>query len=706
MKNRGFLVAPAAVALALGAGPASAEIVWTSYQQAETMGLTEVGTVDWCVYRVEDLEAPGLRAADHKNGGSGIGRKIGVKGRIKKVEDTQWTGVGWGWTDGTKLASHSHRQGDKDGQGCRVWLDSESALVFEFAAPPAGEQHQAHLIVRCDGRIDIVAAQGDERRKVKSFGGGKNLGVAIVRYDGARPLAIELANPDRRDQVIRGFAAALSGPVDHQSGVPRIPTRQELAAKEALKLGPIDYLKAATDFADCMIEHGRDRYGKEHSPLFAVLLTREKEPKVGPQPYFDRPSPYDTSNMKTPFRKYNFNRCPNYPGGLGGEGPHKITIFGCDVYEDRDLYEMLIDLTRITGVPKYKAEAEKALLWWFVNTLGPADLYPWGEHLGWDFEHECPTYFEGPSKHLYAACYHEIKDRVPFLDFLAAIPAGKPGERTPLERYAVGVWNAHYWDQENAVYCRHGDYTGGDRRTGSYAGFPAHQGAHLRLWVKTYLATRNAAVKRMMGHVLDRVLDVQIARAKKYGFIPFTFDPDFKGKTARKSGQSNRLGHHAAEASVAMKDADLRISAKLEELARLLLGEGKLKDAIRNMEMYLATGDRDYLQGRRDEGARPTSRVPDLSKADTPGQHAQEIIRLVQWHRIHGDEAYLSSAEKLAALAYVRFMDDKCPLPKACSGPPRKTAAGDPFPDFYFKGAKLVHAFALLGEARRRAEVR
>ena len=56
-------------------------------------------------------------------------------------------------------------------------------------------------------------------------------------------------------------------------------------------------------------------------------------------------------------------------------------------------------------------------------------------------------------------------------------------------------------------------------------------------------------------------------------------------------------------------------------------------------------------------------------------------------------------AEQQARIAYVMFCDDTCPLPKAYAGGPRKTVAGDDFPDFYFRGASLIHAFALLGEA-------
>ncbi len=459
-----------------------------------------------------------------------------------------------------------------------------------------------------------------------------------------------------------------------------------------------DYLKAATDFADCMITFGRDRYGEIHSPLFAVLLTREEMPRIGPYPLFDAPAQYDwQKKLNNPFRKFNYNRCLNYPAGLGSEGPHKVTMYGCDIYEDRDLYLMLIDLSRITGKAKYKAEAEEALTWWFTETMGPASLYPWGEHLGWDFENECPTYFKGPSKHLFAACYHEIKDTVPFLDFLSALPATNPGKHTPLEEYALGVWKAHYWDQERCIYCRHGDYTGQDNREGSLAGFPAHQGAHLRLWVKTYLTTKDADVRRQILEILEKVLDVQIARATKHGFIPFTFDTDVNGKTPNKSGQSDRLARHAAELSLDTRGRAPSISAKLKELATLLLGNERLQQALLDIEKSLGNGSGD-LQTDVSAGTRPPANVSDLSAIDTSIKHAREIIRRVEWYKQYKDSAYLRAAEQQALKAYAMFCDDKTPLPKAYAGAARKTVSGKEFHDFYFRGAKLMHAFALLGE--------
>jgi hypothetical protein len=275
---------------------------------------------------------------------------------------------------------------------------------------------------------------------------------------------------------------------------------------------------------------------------------------------------------------------------------------------------------------------------------------------------------------------------VPFLDFLAELPAEKEGGRTPLEKYALGVWTAHYWDKERCVYCRHGDYIGEDDREGSLSGFPAHQGAHLRLWVKTLLVTRDAGVKKRMEEILTKVLDAQITRAKEYGFIPFTFEPDVEGKKAKQNPQSDRLGRHALELSIVTAMSAPRISCKLRNLAEQLL---ELDEVVRLTEMAGWSGG----------GRKPKASPADLTNVDGPEKHGREIIRRVEWFRRWRDPAFLIAAERQAETARALFCDDGCPLPKAFAGGPRKTAAGEPFPDFYFRGAELMHAFALLGEA-------
>lgn len=445
--------------------------------------------------------------------------------------------------------------------------------------------------------------------------------------------------------------------------------------------GEIDHLKIATDFADCMLRYGRDRYGEVHSPLFAVLLTRAAEPRIGPHPRFADPG---RRGNYPDFNRFDYNRLLNYPRGLGSEGPHKVTLYGCDPYEDRALYETLRELSRITGEPRYRRAADEALEWWFRHTQGPTGLYPWGEHLGWDFEHECPTYFRGPSKFLYGACYHEVKDTVPFLDVLARIPAAAPGRRTPLERYALGIWKAHFWDKGRAYYDRHGDYTGHDDRQGCANGFPAHLGAYLRVWAWAWVHSRDHTFKAEMESILHRVLDMAVSRSEKYGFFPFTFEPDLKGRDpgAKPPGQSIRLAGHALEVAAQLGKGLPDVQAKLARLAELhgLNRPGPRPGGI--------------------PGTGPRAVVRDLSGSREPEPYAKTILANLDLYRQHGDRAFLDLARTYAKAAHGRFCDDRCPLPKArVDSDQARTAQGKRFPDYYFRGARLMKAFALLGEA-------
>jgi hypothetical protein len=218
----------------------------------------------------------------------------------------------------------------------------------------------------------------------------------------------------------------------------------------------------------------------------------------------------------------------------------------------------------------------------------------------------------------------------------------------------------------------------------------------MRVWAAAYLHTKNADVRKQIGAVFNTVLDAQIARAKKYGFVPFTFEVDVKGKSPGKSapGQSMRLAHHAVELGLMMALDNKVISQKLAVLAALHIPQSRAAKALLD------------AQGRLDggipfapTGAKPKPVFRDLSKNNTPSASAREIVRYVKLYRKYKDKAYLEVARKQGVAAHVRFMDATCPLPKAYSGGRRKTAEGEGFPDFYFRGAELMGAFALLGEA-------
>ena len=91
-------------------------------------------------------------------------------------------------------------------------------------------------------------------------------------------------------------------------------------------------------------------------------------------------------------------------------------------------------------------------------------------------------------------------------------------------------------------------------------------------------------------------------------------------------------------------------------------------------------------------------RLRDLSENATPLDYAEDILQNLARYEQFGDGKFLRVAETYARLACVRFLNDQCPLPKARAGIQR-TSQAEPFPDYYFHGAKLMRAFALLGDA-------
>jgi hypothetical protein len=119
---------------------------------------------------------------------------------------------------------------------------------------------------------------------------------------------------------------------------------------------------------------------------------------------------------------------------------------------------------------------------------------------------------------------------------------------------------------------------------------------------------------------------------------------------------------------------------------------------MRNLDWAEAIGDVSFLQGTRDTRL-PTAGRPALAASVLSEDYATQILSLLRLYRENGQDADLRFARVYARLAYARFCDGKSPLPRAFAlGAPIKTASGEPFPDFYFRGAKLMRAFAELGE--------
>ena len=123
-------------------------------------------------------------------------------------------------------------------------------------------------------------------------------------------------------------------------------------------------------YADTMLEHGRDRYGPEKTPLFAGLLMRQTPPEL-PQPpvYGEEGSgvdPRDVVNFPLIYK--------------GNNRAHKITYRGGDVADDAGLYQTLYRLTELTGEKRYAAAADASLQWFLLRHIDPVTGLPaWGE---------------------------------------------------------------------------------------------------------------------------------------------------------------------------------------------------------------------------------------------------------------------------------------------------------------------------------------
>ncbi len=162
---------------------------------------------------------------------------------------------------------------------------------------------------------------------------------------------------------------------------------QLLRVYEAEMPGSEQYLDMAVGFADAMLQHGTDRYGNEHSPLFASLLvipanatvdnsTTESAPAHDVlasstalnstlPPYLPRiqlalptsplspPSPNPSAPASAPAPSTSSIGPTNFPrmydAALHGGGPRRMAYFGANVLHDQDLYVLLYRLTDLKG---------------------------------------------------------------------------------------------------------------------------------------------------------------------------------------------------------------------------------------------------------------------------------------------------------------------------------------------------------------------
>lgn len=110
-----------------------------------------------------------------------------------------------------------------------------------------------------------------------------------------------------------------------------------------------------TRFADNLIEHARDDYGKETTPLFVSQLDART----------NELNPANSTLYVTDTR--------------AGAGPHANNL-----QFDGGLLRLLYGLSEFTNVPVYGAEADAYLEHYLARLPLPSGYFPWGDHRGFD----------------------------------------------------------------------------------------------------------------------------------------------------------------------------------------------------------------------------------------------------------------------------------------------------------------------------------
>lgn len=246
----------------------------------------------------------------------------------------------------------------------------------------------------------------------------------------------------------------------------------QVAASIEAVLGASSYLRVVRRYADAMIEHGRDVYGKIHSPLFAATLDRK--------------------SLRLPTEP---------PPAVEGIREGDRTLTGANPMHDLNFYQVLYGLSKATDGGRYSAAADEALRWFFEHCQSPATgLFAWGEHLGWDF------YTEGP---LPGRDIHEFYRPWVLWDKSFELAPG------PCHEFALGLWRHQIADRRTGNFSRHAHYS----RHGASENheFPRHGGFYIDTWASAYTRSKSPELLTAIEVLVD---SFERRRNPKTGAIP------------------------------------------------------------------------------------------------------------------------------------------------------------------------------------------
>ncbi len=435
-----------------------------------------------------------------------------------------------------------------------------------------------------------------------------------------------------------------------------------------------EYLVHVEDYANALLEFGRDTYGRENSPLIASTLLRES---------MSLPEGDSLESLLSLKRE------------SWGIRPHDRMLTGANPMHDENLYQILNALTELTGDRKYAEEADKTLKWFFENCQSKqTGLMAWGEHIGWDFNTE--TTIEKNQRY-----NHEF--------FRPWVFWEKCYELTPQPciDFASGLWNHQIHDHATGEFSRHAQYD--SHGTGIQNQYPRHGGFFIATWAEAYEQTRDTLYLRAIEVMYDFY---RRNRNSTSGAIPGEVDNprstnlllwpssnlglaidlwDAAPKLPRETGiklremaleidevylriehdvSPNGSGFVSQGNAETLAAEDVRNGNNRIYTDRWTTGYGESTDAnAANVCMlrFQQTGNEGFRHLILAAADRYLDTEPVTDFPVYPGSLGDVIHLLLNAHEITSDEIYLTRAHHFAQMALDMFFDESSPLPKASS---------------------------------------
>jgi hypothetical protein len=227
------------------------------------------------------------------------------------------------------------------------------------------------------------------------------------------------------------------------------------------------FISVVYNYANSMLEHGRDTYGPEKTGLFLSALDRQT---LGP--------------LKTRPAAPAGIREGDRPGPAGGP------LVGANPHLDENLLRLLYFLKGLSGEDRYPQAADNALKWFLTNAQSSnTGLLPWGEHLSWNViadevasGHREPVHEFARPWLLWPRCFELAPDAC--------------------RKFALGLWNSQIADHKTGAFNRHASF----HKSSPVAGmdFARHAGFYIRTWAEAYACTKDQTFLKAVDVLLKR----------------------------------------------------------------------------------------------------------------------------------------------------------------------------------------------------------